>query len=478
MKLFGWNITLARQKATGQLASVDSRGGWWPTIRESYSGAWQQNIEIQVENVMTFAAVYACVTVPARDISKLRIKLVEERDGIWTETTSPSFSPVLRKPNHYQNRIKFLEHWIICKRAHGNAYILLDRDNRRVVKAMYVLDSTRVRPLVAPNGDVYYELKTDHLSQIQKDSVVVPASEIIHDTMNALYHPLVGISPITACGLAAVQGLRIQNNSAVFFGNGANPSGVLTAPMTIAQETADRLKLYWDTEFTGTGAGKVAVLGDGLHYEQMSMSAVDAQLIDQLKWTAENACTAFHMPPYKIGIGKPPNYNNIEALNQQYYAETLQTDIESIELLLDEGLGLTDNGQNYGIELDLDGLWRMDTASRVKAASDALKSGMTVNEVRRRFYDLGKVEGGDTVYLQQQNFSIEALAKRDASADPFGTDTPAPPEPPKPEDDDAADDDEAKAALTMMSVRARLISQMASLSTDYAQVRGNASDAA
>ena len=37
--------------------------------------------------------------------------------------------------------------------------------------------------------------------------------------MNCLYHPLVGLSPIYACGLAAQQGLAIQNGSTEFFGN-------------------------------------------------------------------------------------------------------------------------------------------------------------------------------------------------------------------------------------------------------------------
>ena len=41
-------------------------------------------------------------------MAKMRLKLVEQdADGIWTETESPAFSPVIRKPNAYQNRIQF-----------------------------------------------------------------------------------------------------------------------------------------------------------------------------------------------------------------------------------------------------------------------------------------------------------------------------------------------------------------------------------
>lgn len=463
MRIFGFELT--RTKALPQLNSVEGRGGWWPIVREPYAGAWQQNVEVQLENVMTFAAVYACVTVPANDIAKLRIKLMkqDEKDpAIWREVESPSFSPVLRKPNHFQNRIQYLHSWVVSKRMHGNTYVLLHRNNRGGeqhgnVVAMYVLDPTRVRPLVAPNGDVYYELKTDHLSSITEPAVYVPAREIMHDRMNTLYHPLVGISPISACGLAAVQGLKIQNNSALFFSSGSNPGGVLTAPGVISQETADRLKAYWDENFTGANVGKVAVLGDGLKYEQMTMSAVDSQLIEQLNWTANNVCTAFHMPPYKIGIGPPPSYNNIDALNQQYYSETLQGDIESIELLHDEGLGLTRNDESYGVELDVKNLSRMDTTSRVTAARDSLKAGMTVNEVRREYYDLPSVTGGDAVYLQQQDFSIEALAKRDALPDPFGKTTPEPPKQIE-EATPPADDEDAKFTAALLT-KANVIAQ-------------------
>jgi phage portal protein BeeE len=71
---------------------------------------------------------------------------------------------------------------------------------------MYVLDPFRTKPLVAPDGSVYYQLSKDNLAGVE-DAVTVPASEIIHDTMTPLYHPLCGVSPLYACGVAASQGL-------------------------------------------------------------------------------------------------------------------------------------------------------------------------------------------------------------------------------------------------------------------------------
>ena len=64
------------------------------------------------------------------------------------------------------------------------------------------------------------------------------------------------------------------------------------------------------------------------------MDFVDAQLIEQLAMSAKMVCSSFGVPPHMVHVGDPPSYNNIEAINQQYYSQTLQKHFESIELCL------------------------------------------------------------------------------------------------------------------------------------------------
>jgi HK97 family phage portal protein len=427
VRVFGVDITFSRARSK-PTAPARGSGGWTPLVREPYTGAWQRNDELGADTVLGNYAVFACVTLIASDIGKIGLNLVAlDDDGIWTPTESPSFSPVLRKPNRYQTRIKFVEQWITSKLIHGNTYVLKQRDGRGLVVGLYVLDPCRVTPLVATDGAVFYELERDDISGLGgADPVAVPASEIIHDPMVCLFHPLIGVSPIYACGLSALQGIHIQENSSKFFANGSQPGGILTAPAKIGDDVADRLKKYWAEEFSGGNVGKVAVLGDGLTYEALSVNAADSQLIEQLKWSGETVCSCYHVPSYMVGIGPPPNYNNIEALNQQYYAQCLQALIEAFELCLDEGLELP---KPYGTEFAIGDLLRMDTAAKVKAAADGIGAGaLAPNEARKRYFDLGPVAGGDSPYLQAQNYSLEALAARDA-ADPFAKPTPPPPTP-------------------------------------------------
>jgi HK97 family phage portal protein len=434
LSILGYEL-LTRKRA-GPLRPIGTtspgRDGWYPIVREPYPGAWQANAEIRGESALSYFAVFACVTLIASDVSKLSLRLVQQDDeGIWHEATNPAYSPVLRKPNRYQTAVKFVEQWITSKLIQGNAYVLKERDGRGIVRALYVLDPQKVCPLIAPDGAVYYELRGNALAGLNgTDTITIPASEIIHDPMVPLFHPLIGVTPLYACGLSALQGLTIQQTSSQFFAGGSNPGGVLTAPGAIGDDTAARLKDYWQTNFTGANVGKVAVLGDGLKYEPMTVTAADSQLIEQLRWTAETICACYHCPAFMIGVGPPPPFASVEPMQQQYYSQCIQSLLKSFESVLDEGLDLL--GTDYGTEFDVDDLIYMDTTTRTKAASEAIGSGaVSPNEARRKYFGLGSVKGGDTPYMQQQNYSLAALDERDRN-EPFAPASPASPAPAPP----------------------------------------------
>ena len=397
-------------------------GGWWPIIREPFAGAWQRNLEIRKESVLFNVTVFRCVSLISSDIAKMRMKLVHKvEEDVWEETPNSAFGPVLTTPNNFQNRIQFFENWINSKLNYGNTYVLKEYDGRNVVVGMYVLDPSRTKPLVANNGDVYYQLKADNLAGVDGD-IVVPANMVIHDRWNCFYHPLCGLSPVVANAIVATQGLEIQEYSARFFKNSANPGGILTAPGRIDDTTAARLKDTWQERFAGGNAGFVAVLGNGLEYKPMAMTSTDAQLIEQLRWSSETIAASYGVPGYKVGVGTEPRVTNIEVLERQYYQACLQIHIESIELLIDQGLNLPND---WGVEFDLDGLLRMDGATMMKYLTDGVTGGILAPDEARSRIGLGPVDGGGTPYLQQQNYSLAALAKRDAQTNPFAPNSPS-----------------------------------------------------
>jgi HK97 family phage portal protein len=393
-------------------------------VREPYPGAWQKNDELVLESVLSNPVVFRCVSLIASDIGKLPLRLVaQDANGIWHETSSPAFSPVLRKPNGYQTAAQFFETWMLSKLLHGNTYVLKVRDDRHVVVALHILEPTKVKPLIATDGAVYYELQASDLAGMPASStpLVVPARELIHDRWNCVFHWLVGLSPLYACGGAARQGLAMQDVSTSFFGAGGRPSGMLIAPTEIDPATAQRLSETWHN----LGAGKTAIVGNGMKYEPVGTSAADSQWIEQIGWSAKAIAGCFGVPISMVDSSQQPPYANSEASTLQYHSQCLQTHLTAIEAALDVGLELP---APYGTEFDVDDLIWLDTSTKTKAAHEAISSGaMSPNEARRKYFGLGPVPGGDTPYLQAQYYSLEALAARDFAQPAVAAPTPATP---------------------------------------------------
>jgi hypothetical protein len=68
----------------------------------------------------------------------------------------------------------------------------------------------------------------------------------------------------------------------------------------------------------------------------------------------------------------------------------------------------------------------MDTATLYESNNKAVGGGWMEPDEARFRANLRPVPGGNTPYLQQQNYSLAALAKRDAGPDPFATSRPVP----------------------------------------------------
>jgi HK97 family phage portal protein len=408
MRIFGLEIKRA------QLTPVSGSSGGWIRIKEAFSGAWQMNVEEKQETVLCYPTLYGCLNRISQDMGKLPFLLKKEDENlIWRVTENPAYSPVLRKPNHYQTAQQFRESWILSKLIQGNTYVLKERDNRGIVVRLYVLDPCLVIPLISSSGDVFYQVNFPSSANLLPDKypasqLVIPASEIIHDRLNTFHHPLIGVPPVCAANWPAVKNMKILRDATRFFTNGANPGGILTAPAGLGKDDADAIKEYWNTNFQGENAGKVAVIGADMKFTAFAFKAADSQLVEQMRYSDEQICQPFGIPPFKVGIGSIPAGLGVDAINQLYYADALQAHIEAMEALLDDGLGIS---RPMGVELDLWPLLRMDVGKQAEVETKLTGGGIKTPNEGRFAFGLDPLEGGDTVYMQQQDFPLDQVRK-------------------------------------------------------------------
>lgn len=448
MRILGFNIT--REKALQPVA--DWRQGW-RVIHEPYAGAWQRNDELKRGDITCYPALYACLNRITQDIGKLPFALRQRgSNGIWADAENSAWTPVLRKPNGYQTQQQFREAWILSKLTDGNAFILLERDESRKVRRMYVLDPTKVEPLVSEAGRVFYRLSYGTANNLLPagyggEQITIPASEIIHDRINPFHHQLLGVPPLCAAAIAAGKNIRILRNSSTFFENNASPGGLITVPAGMSEEDADKITAFFNNGFTGANSGRIGAIGADLKFTPFAFKAADSQLVEQMRYSDEQICQPFGIPPFKIGIGSIPAGLGVDAINLLYHEDALSGHIEAMENLLDEALELP---KDWGIWLDTEPLFRMDEGKKAEVATKLVGGGIeTPNEGRLRF-NRPPLEGGDTVYMQQQDFPLDQVRKNkivDAEQQPISPE-------PEPVRDEGQDEQqiEAEKAVNLSAV--------------------------
>jgi len=402
--------------------------------RETSIGAWQRNAGCTTEDVTAFSAVYACTTIIAGDIGKLGLQLWRTLpQGGREEARAHPYWRLLQRPNEFQTPVEFVQQWLFSVLLTGNAFILLRRDLRGVVQSMTVLDPRRVRVFLTDEGEPAYRVAEDPLAAVLDPEEFVPARNMLHDRMNTLFHPLVGVSPIVSAAASANAGNRILHQAESFFGSMSRPSGMLTTEARLDEPTSKQLRAMWEANYGGPDrAGRTAVMGSGLKWQPLTMSAQDSQLIEQLKFSVEDVARAYRVPGFMLGDLTKVSYRKAEQLTRIYYQGCLQYHLERMEWRLDASLDLAGDIE---AEFDLRALFRMESDVRASTNEIWLRSGvLSINEVRAR-EGLAPVDGGAVPRVQMQMQPIDAPPAAAAPPPPADPD-PAEDAPPAEEDED------------------------------------------
>lgn len=209
--------------------------------------------------------------------------------------------------------------------------------------------------------------------------------------------------------------------------NGVTPRGAFTSDARLNDAVIPRLrdeltKLYAGPE----NGGRVAILEGGLKWQQIGLSAADAQLIDQRRFSREEVAAAYDVPLTLLGLSGSgqgfSSYTNVAEFRRALY------DAIASRLVLFED---TLNAQLVAAEPEWDGLRvRFDTTELLRPDPEARArmhmltqqaSTTTINE-RRAIEGLPRIEDptADTVFMPVNMMPV-GQSPIDAATDPAGT---------------------------------------------------------
>jgi HK97 family phage portal protein len=173
----------------------------------------------------------------------------------------------------------------------------------------------------------------------------------------------------------------VQQFANAVFSNGANPSGAIESDDLISGAAPEEIKAQVEAFFSGPRkAGKVMVLGSGLKWKSISVSPEDAEFLASRRFTTEELCRLFDMPPVIVGDLSNSSFNNTETLTRFFAQSTLVPWIRKVEAEFSRSV-FSDRSRQLNI--DLSALLRGDPEQRWRAWEIAVKNNiLSADEIR------------------------------------------------------------------------------------------------
>jgi HK97 family phage portal protein len=215
---------------------------------------------------------------------------------------------------------------------------------------------------------------------------------------------LVGYSPIAMAKNAVGMTLACEEYGASFFENGATPGGVLEHPGVLKDPA--KIRESWHSVYGGSkNAGRVAVLEEGMKFQQVGIPPEEAQFLETRKFQIDEIARLYRIPPHMVGDLDKSSFSNIEQQSLEFVKYTLDPWVIRWEQSIQKALFLPQEKKEYFVKMNVDGLLRGDYESRMKGYSIGIQNGfMCPNDIRRlESMDLIPVEEGGEYFLTNGN---------------------------------------------------------------------------
>ena len=368
--------------------------------------AYQRAISI-ISGALSVTPIWSYRTGKRREYAGHRL------DRVFNTSIMPDMSATVGR--------QFLWHQVL---TWGNFYALkLRRDpakrNSEVIGLQPFL-SAEVKIQYTENGQRYYRWTRNGVPED------LPAEQVFHVPYLITRDGVEGLSLVGAHREFLGLHEATEAHSSLFFKNGARLSGALQFPQKLSDEALRKIRESWSENYEGIhNSAKVAILEQGVTFNQYSVNPKDAELLGQRSFNDSRIAMMCGVPPHLLGITEKVTSwgSGIEQLTMGFQRFTLLPLAKVLEGQIKNQLtGLRDDDVEF--RHDFSELLRPDFKSLVESLGSAHRDGlMTANE-GRELLDYDQRPEGEKLVVQAQMTPLADAGKqvtgdgRNATQDP------------------------------------------------------------
>ncbi len=329
------------------------------------------------DGALQISTVWACIERRATVVASLPLFVYATRtDGQKEQARSTRLYSLLHEsPNSRMTPMEFWRAMMMNHDLRGNAYARIDRDSSGEAVALWPMPADQVEAAVLPDGAMVYRYT------LGNDVAILAASNVLH--LKGLGNGTVGLSKLEFMRATTDEAAKAQASASRIFGNGGKPTGVLMVDHVLKPDQ----RIAVDRKFAEMATGSLSrlyVLEASMKYQQLSLSPEDQQLLETRKFSVEEICRWFDVPPVLVHQLDGVTYNGAQQVIDSWHKLSIRPMLVSIEQALRKRVMTPKQRSSMSAEFSFEALLRGDSAARSTFYSTALQNGyMTRNEVRQ-----------------------------------------------------------------------------------------------
>lgn len=343
---------------------------------------------------LTYSTIFACVRVIAETIATLPLFLYKVKGNNKVKAREHNLYSILHDaPNLECTSVSFFESLITQILLTGNGFAEIIKDNFNNILELHILDANKIRVYRDNYNNIVYEYYDDG------KIISLSKRQVLH-IAGLGWNGIIGYSPIALMRRQIATGIYQDNFALDFFSNDVKKVPILSHPNRISKEAKESMK----ESFRKSWDNGIVVLEEGITVNPITMNLSDAQFLESRRFSVEEICRIFRVPPHLIGDLSRSTNNNIEHQSIEFVTHTIRPWCVRIERALNNFLLNIKEKGKYTIEFMLDGLLRGDTLTRQQSNQIKLNNGILTRNQWRQQENMNEVEDeyGDDYFCSQQ----------------------------------------------------------------------------
>lgn len=369
-----------------------------------------ETARIGTDGALQISAVWACVERRAAVIASLPFFAYERLLTGQKELARASrlYSLLHESPNSRMTPFEFWRALIMNHDLRGNGYARIDRDPATgEALALWPMAADQTEPFVLADGSMVYRY------QIDGNVAILAEENVLH--LRNLGNGTVGLSKLDFMRATTDEAAKAQASASKMFGNGGKPTGVLMVDSVLKPEQRAALQERF-AEMTLGNTSRLYVLEANMKYQQLSLSPEDMEILDTRRFTVEEICRWFDVPPVLIHHSNVSTWGSgIEQIVDGFYKLTIRPMLVSIEQAVRKRVMTPRQRATMSAEFAMDALLRGSLKDRMDVYARAVQNGLKTRNECRQLENDPPIDGADEL-TAQTNLAPLAMLGQQAAA--------------------------------------------------------------